>query len=393
MSNATPTLAALRHARAQQAVVWRWLRLVGPVVITLQIAGLIASAPHPGLHGKGLAVTISIAVFAVGAYGTFATRTGPDSARTVFLGVLIVGSIALLRIQPDGPGVLGLFVAVALVARRVPMRVGAGLVGVLAVLVPVGALAVHGRRPFTGLMTAIAMASFYAVTRLAVRLGQTNNQAEQLLIELERSRDAQARAAALAERQRLAREMHDILAHSLSGLILQLEGARLMASGDRVDERLPATIDRAHHLAKSGLDEARHAIKTLRDETLLGPDELPALTAQFEHDSGIRCELTVVGDRRPLSTEARLAVYRVTQESLTNVAKHAHADHVEVRLAYGADDARLVVENFGAGAAPGRTEGSGYGLTGMRERAELLGGRLCASATPHGFRVELAVPA
>jgi signal transduction histidine kinase len=187
--------------------------------------------------------------------------------------------------------------------------------------------------------------------------------------------------------------MHDILAHSLSGLILQLEGARLMANGGRVDERLPATIDRAHHLAKSGLDEARHAIRTLRDETLLGPDELPALTSQFEHDTGIRCEFTVLGDRRPLGTEARLAVYRVTQESLTNVAKHAHADHVEVRLAYGDDDARLVVENFAADEPPERAGSDGYGLTGMRERAELLGGRLCAEPTAHGFRVELAVPA
>jgi len=392
-SSAAPTLAVLRNARAQQAVVWRWLRLVGPVIITLQIAALVVSTPHPGLHGTRLAVSVSVAVFAVGAYGAFATRTGPDAARTAFVVVLLVGSIALLRIQPDGPGVLGLFVAVAAVARRVPVRIGAGLVGAVAVLLAGGALAMHGRRPFAGLMTAIAMATFYAVTRLALRLGQVNSQAEQLLIELEQSREAQARAAALAERQRLAREMHDILAHSLSGLILQREGARLMANSGRVDERLPATIDRAHHLARSGLDEARHAIRTLRDETLLGPDELPALTSQFEHDTGIRCELTVVGDRRPLGTEARLAVYRVTQESLTNVAKHAHADHVEVRLAYGDGDARLVVENFAADEAPEPAGSGGYGLTGMRERAELLGGRLCAEPTPHGFRVELAVPA
>ena len=112
-------------------------------------------------------------------------------------------------------------------------------------------------------------------------------QAEQLLIELEESRGAELRAAALAERQRLARDMHDVLAHSLSGLVLQLEGARLLALANPADERLAGTIDRAHELAKSGLDEARRAIGMLRDDELPGPDRLAVLTGAFQADAGV----------------------------------------------------------------------------------------------------------
>ena len=102
-----------------------------------------------------------------------------------------------------------------------------------------------------------------------------------------KNRGAELRAAALAERQRLARDMHDVLAHSLSGLLLQLEGARLLALSDPADDRLAGTIDRAHELAKSGLEEARRAIGMLRDDELPGPDQLAALTAAFEADAGV----------------------------------------------------------------------------------------------------------
>ena len=121
-------------------------------------------------------------------------------------------------------------------------------------------------------------------------------QAEQLLIELEESRGAELRAAALAERQRLARDMHDVLAHSLSGLLLQLEGARLLALASPADQRLAGTIDRAHELAKNGLDEARQAIGMLRDDDLPGPDRLAALTAAFQADTGVPARFSLLGN-------------------------------------------------------------------------------------------------
>ena len=198
-------------------------------------------------------------------------------------------------------------------------------------------------------------------------------------------------AAALAERGRLARDMHDVLAHSLSALALQLEGARLLAEDRDADPEVVAAIERAHHLSAAGLEEARAAIGALRGDEMPGPERLRALAAGF----GDRCALTVTGEPRPLASEARLAVYRTAQEALTNVARHSAAERVELELAYEPDGTRLVVEDTGEGPtvpAVARA-GGGYGLTGMRERAELLGGRLQAGPTGHGFRVELWLPA
>ena len=223
------------------------------------------------------------------------------------------------------------------------------------------------------------------------RLRQNDEQSQRLLSQMEETRDAELRAAALAERQRLAREMHDVLAHSLSGLVVQLEGARLLALSDPADGRLATTIDRAHQLAKSGLDEARRAIGMLRDDELPGPDKLAALARSFEADTGIPCRYTETGQPVELRPAVKLALYRVTQEGLTNIRKHAHPERVEVRLEYLRDGVSLAVEDFlgsqdqpAAGAAI-ENSGGGYGLTGMRERAELLGGTLTAAPAGCGF--------
>ncbi len=129
---------------------------------------------------------------------------------------------------------------------------------------------------------------------------------------------------------------------------------------------------------------------------------LADLAAQFQLVNGVPCQFTVSGQAHELPAEAGLAMYRVAQEALTNITRHAHPDRVEVHLGYECSDARLTVENFagqaglesGAAALDGSGgSGSGYGLTGMRERAELLGGQLTAAATSGGFRVELRIPA
>jgi signal transduction histidine kinase len=188
--------------------------------------------------------------------------------------------------------------------------------------------------------------------------------------------------------------MHDVLAHSLSGLPLQLEGARLLALSDPADERLAGTIDRAHELAKNGLEEARRAIGMLRDDELPGPDRLAALASAFQADTAVPCRFTSSGPSRELDSAVRLALYRVTQEALTNVRKHAHPDRVEVRLDYLPDEVSLAIQDHSANPArpPALAEG-GYGLTGMRERAALLGGTLTAEPTSDGFLVRLRVPA
>jgi len=311
--------------------------------------------------------------------------------------LLMASSAALVWLQPNGAGGIGLLVAVGIAARIVPGRTSVALLTVCLAFLLVAETAsphVHHQGTWPLLLNALPLAAVYMIVLFGRRIRTQEAQAEQLLIELEESRGAELRAAALAERQRLARDMHDVLAHSLSGLLLQLEGARLLALASPADERLAGTIDRAHELARSGLDEARRAIGMLRDDDLPGPDRLAALTAAFQTDTGVPARFSSSGTPRELASAVRLALYRVTQEALTNVRKHAHPDHVEVRLDYLPDEISLTVEDVGVPltAPPVGSEG-GYGLTGMRERAELLGGTLDAAPTGAGFRVLLKVPA
>jgi len=232
---------------------------------------------------------------------------------------------------------------------------------------------------------------WFLVIRLLHEMFEGRARAEQLVEELRESRAAHAESAAAAERGRVAREMHDVLAHSLSALALQLEGTRLLARDRGADPAVVAAVARARPLAAAGLAEARAAIGALRGDELPGPERLQQLAEAYPGDS----RLTVTGTPRELSSEARLAVYRTAQEALTNVLRHSAASRVEVRLEYADGGVRLVVQDHGPGApvtvGPGR-EGGGYGLTGMRERAGLLGGRLSAAPTDDGFRVELWLP-
>jgi signal transduction histidine kinase len=171
---------------------------------------------------------------------------------------------------------------------------------------------------------------------------------------------------------------------------------RLLARDRGVDDDITEAIDRAHHLAASGLDEARRAIAAERGEELPGPERIGALTDAFKEQSGLPVELKVRGQPRELPPDARLAVYRTAQEALTNVRRHATAERVDVRLDYGPDSTVLVVEDHAIpGSPPPAAVGltGGYGLTGMRERAQLLGGELLTVPTPTGFRVELRLPA
>jgi signal transduction histidine kinase len=406
-----PALEALRRTRAQQQAVRRWLRLAGPLLIGYWGWICWHASPAPGLSGRGLVISVAFAGFVAGALGVrvmqapagraVVAKSRLRGADRAFLVVLLVSSAALAWAQPGGAGTVGLIACALLIGRQLPGRLGLPLaLAAFAILAVNAVLGSHGNGAWA-LVGVVAFGGFYAMTYLANRLGEANEQAERLLTELQATRAAEAKAAGLAERQRLAREMHDVLAHSLSGMMLQLEAARMLAAADPGDPRLPGAIERAHHLGSAGLAEASRAIGTLRDEELPGPERLPGLAARFEADRGVPCELTVSGQARPLTSEARLAVYRVAQEALTNIAKHASPERVRVSLAYEAGGTRLTVEDFAAApagadaaslAAAG-VPGGGYGLTGMRERAQLLGGDLVAAATDRGFLVELRVPA
>jgi signal transduction histidine kinase len=392
----TLTLATLRQTRAQRQAM---LRRVLPVALIALLIGTARSTPAPGVHGARLGVLIAMAgLAAVVVAGVLARDSLP--VQIVLFGVLLACSAVLVWLQPSGPGTLGLFLAIGFGARLMNSRWGVLLaltagVSILTLIVLQGT-GLYTSKPGLGVPGVVIVAAMLVTAAFGRRVQVQDAQADQMLLELEQTRGAELRAAALAERQRLAREMHDVLAHSLSGLVMQLEGARLLAASDPADPRLASTIDRAHHLAKTGLGEARRAISMLRDDELPSPGGIEAMATEFARDSGVPCQFVTVGPPRDVSSETRLALYRVAQEALTNIRKHAHPGKVEVTLTYRPQTISLVVEDFQSAApappATGDTDG-GYGLTGMRERAELLGGTLMAAPTERGFRVELRVPA
>jgi signal transduction histidine kinase len=414
-----PTLAAVRLARVQRDLLLRRLRVGGLVTVGVVLIVASAKRPGPGLHGDSLLILCSMVGVAAGGLTVLCTRRAAGPSLMLPFALLLAGSAGLTWLEPQGgAGALGFFIAAAAALRLLPevrhrIAITAAVVVIGVVLVLTAELVrSHGQHPgvgVAGVLVAILPAAALVAALLTRRLDRDSYQIERLLIDLEKAQDAEVRAAALAERQRLAREMHDVLAHSLSGLALQLEGARLLAVEDTASPRLTETIERAHHLAKSGLQEASRAIGMLRDEEdLPGPERLARLAAEFERDSGVPCAFTVTGAPRELGSQARLAMYRVAQEALTNIRKHARAERAEVRLGYEPDGTRLTIEDAGRDRAPvpalagggdgvggdgAARRGGGYGLTGMRERAELLGGRLTAGPTPAGFQVELWVPA
>jgi signal transduction histidine kinase len=382
-------------ASAEQSVpALRRSRLGGPVAIAAVIGISIGQHPAPGLSGKGLAVSASLAVLVI---STVALVRWPEERATIAaLVAMITGSAALLWVQPGGAGVAGLFVAVAFAGLRLTDAQGLATLAVAAAaLIPP---AVHAQRSGGAIAgNELGIAAFYLFARFARVAAEAHAQTRQVLARLQASRHAEAEAAMLRERSRLARDMHDVLAHSLSGLMLQLEGARMLAAQPDPGGQLVPALDRAHHFARAGLEEARRAIAALRDEELPGPSRLEQLVADFQRDSEVEASFEVIGSTRPLDSETALTLYRVAQEALTNTRKHALPERVNMSLSYESAGTRLTISDHAAQrSSPNPTPatiGGGYGLTGMRERAELLGGRLDAGPTADGFRVELWIPA
>ena len=365
------------------------IRSFGVAAFLTIIASVFATEPGPGLSGDGLLVTLSLIALIGGVLIVLPWQEMSDARRVVGLSLIGAASIVLGAIQPDSGGYAGVYIVVVIAAARLPLGLGLAVAG-LTLAGNVAVAAIVRDEPgahISGLLFSVV--PWFMVMRLMRRLRADRDHAEALVEELRESRAETAREAAVAERGRLARDMHDVLAHSLSALALQLEGARLLARNRDTDPEVVAAIERAHHLAGSGLKEAREAISALRGDEMPGPERLKTLAEGF----GDRVALQVSGEPRELASEARLALYRTAQEALTNVSRHSAANHVELQLAYEPEGTRLVVQDCGPALVEAPSLGGGYGLTGMRERAELLGGRLSAGPMGDGFKVELWLPA
>jgi signal transduction histidine kinase len=232
--------------------------------------------PAPGGQGEALGVAVGLTGFCGATIAAMWLTQAGSAVQLAVLVLAVVSAAALIGLQGNSAAFLGVFPAVCLAALVLPVPLSALVAGVAAAAVSVAWLA-NGRAPIAGIvLNDFAILAFFLLSLFARRLRESNQRAELLLAELEQTRAAQAQAAALAERQRLAREMHDVLAHSLSGLVLNLEGARLLAGQGGADSQVSDAIERAHRLARTGLEEARRAIGMLRDDALPGPSGWPA---------------------------------------------------------------------------------------------------------------------
>ena len=214
---------------------------------------------------------------------------------------------------------------------------------------------------------------------------------------------AAARHAQDMERARLARELHDVVAHQLSAIAVQAGAARLAAASD--PQAAAAAVAAIERQARSGLTELNQMVRELRTAADTGPDtspqprlgDIPGLIKRAA-EAGMRAELRVDGEPRPLPPAVELAGYRVVQESLTNAIRYAAGAAATVRLAYRDDGIMVEVTDDGPGAAAATAaaaaiRGGGAGLAGLRERARLLGGQLEAgSAAERGFAVRAFLP-
>jgi signal transduction histidine kinase len=363
------------------------------VILVVVLAGA-NSHPVPGLHGKALAVALALCVFAAMLLIAIRDSFPERSLQLQGAVIAIMGSagVAIAGLQIKGVNGVAAGVAVFMAITRLPFNVGAAIGGALTVALG-AVMAVAGS-------SSSAVAAAMLVTILLGVVGQFlkqsrdgQNQNELLLAQLEDARDQQTRAAAIAERGRIAGELHDVLAHSLSGAAIQLQGARKLADREHATRALSDAIDRATELVKSGLADARQAVGALRGDGLPTLRQLPSLIDSYRADLNLEVTLRIQGAARTLPADLGLALYRGAEEALTNVARYAPSACATVTVRYDHDCTRLLVDNSISASPSRHGMGGGRGLEGMRERIERAGGTMSAGPTAHGWRVEIEVPA
>ena len=211
---------------------------------------------------------------------------------------------------------------------------------------------------------------------------------------LEREREAEARAAVAEERARIARELHDVVGHSVSVMTVQASAVRRLLTPEQEREREALLV--VEQTGREALAEMRRLVGVLRT-----PEEAPALVPQpsLEHvkklveqtrEAGLPTQLNVEGEASALPAGIDLTAYRLVQEGLTNALKHANATQAEVLVRYEPDAVELVVRDNGNGSGNGG--GSGHGLVGMRERVAVCGGKLEAGPTLRGYELRARLP-
>jgi signal transduction histidine kinase len=243
--------------------------------------------------------------------------------------------------------------------------------------------------------TCIVFGLIWTVAFALGRKFEEADEAKKRAAQAEREREERARTAVTEERARIARELHDVVGHSVSVMTVQASAVRRLLRPEQKREREALLI--VERTGREALAEMRRMVGVLRR-----PEEGPALAPQpsLEHverlieqarEAGLSVELRVEGEPQPLPAGVDLTAYRLVQEGLTNALKHARAERAQVVVCYGDGDLEVTVSDDGRGA--GSADGGGHGLVGMRERVAVFGGELEAGPRAEGgYRLRAKLP-
>jgi signal transduction histidine kinase len=246
----------------------------------------------------------------------------------------------------------------------------------------------------------VATIIFFIVWTIAFGVGRKSveaDEAKERAVRAEREREERARAAVAEERARIARELHDVVGHSVSVMTVQASGVRRLLRPDQEREREALLV--VERTGREALAEMRRMVGVLRR-----PEEAPALAPQpsLEHleklveharEAGLPVELRIEGEAVQLPVGVDLTAYRLVQEGLTNALKHSQATRAEVLVHYSDGQIELVVSDDGRGIGSDDGGGGGHGLVGMRERVSVYGGELDAGPRPEGgYRLRAILP-
>ena len=325
-------------------------------------------------------------------------RSAPTLTAAVVVTSATLVAVVAAPTQGSFTGFVAMVIALYSVGAHQPRRSGLYvlvmvIVGIVAAGVATNALIARvnvGDWIPVGVWLSLAWALGTEVRRNRIQNEQLRVLAQQLADE----RDARAREAVSLERSRLARELHDVVAHNVSLMAVQAEGAGRVLQGDQPQVR--AALAAIATTGRDTIDELRRLLGILRAdgaEAQLAPQpglaDLAPLLDRVR-GSGLAVDLTVTGDPIALPAGAQLSAYRVVQEALTNTLKHADASHVAVDLLYSPGAVEVRVADNGRPAGPGT--GTGQGLVGLRERVALYGGSLTAGQDTNGYTVRALLP-
>ncbi len=296
---------------------------------------------------------------------------------------------------PAGLYLAGMLAAFLLGNLRDPVLARVGLAVVLGSMATI-ILNRPGHSPgevvFIPLLFGIAWLAGFALNARA----EQADAAEARAVQAERERETAARIAVAEERARIARELHDIVAHAVSVMVLQVGAVRHKLPEELADES--DALRGVEGAGRTALAEMRRLLAAMRDDgddLELGPqpglDSVGSLVAEVER-AGLPVALHVEGETAPLPRAVELSAYRIVQEALTNALKHAHASRADVTLRYGPDELRIEVRDDGSGGGA-TSNGPGYGLVGVRERVKIYGGTMTAGTAPGGgFVLDARLP-